>query len=83
MATETEADAVHTPPDPKFPSGIVSIVVHQIVNLEIESLTGTYEDQREYSPGQETGENTEEESKNLPSAYCTILLNDQLVIPSS
>ena len=50
-----------------------------IVNLEIENITGTYGNDREFSPGQETGENKEEEGKHLPSAYCTILLNDQLV----
>jgi len=80
LATETEADAVHTPPDPAYPSGIVSIIIHQIVNLEIENITGTYGNNREFAPGQQTGENTEEEGKHLPSAYCTILLNDALVL---
>jgi hypothetical protein len=79
LDNETEADAVHTPPDPALPSGIVSIIVHQIVNLEVENITGSYGSNREFAPGQETGENKEEEGKNLPSAYCTILLNDQLV----
>lgn len=82
LATETEADAVHTPPDPAYPSGIVSIIVHQIVNLEIEDVTGSYGSNREFSPGQKTGENKEEEGKHLPSSYCTILLDDQLVICS-
>lgn len=81
LATEIEADAVHTPPDPALPTGIVSIIIHQIVNLEIENITGTYSKNQEYSPGQETGENKEEEAKHLPSSYCTILLNDQLVCP--
>lgn len=81
MATETEADAVHTPPDPALPTGIVSVVVHQIANLEIEDITGSYGNHREFTPGQETGEIKEEEGKHLPSAYCTILLNDQLVFP--
>jgi hypothetical protein len=49
------------------------------VNLEVENITGSYGNDREFSPGQETGENKEEEGKNLPSAYCTILLNDSLV----
>ena len=53
--------------------------MHQIVNLEVEDITGTYGNDREFSPGQETGENKEEEGKHLPSSYCTILLNDQLV----
>jgi hypothetical protein len=79
LATETEVDTVHTPPDPAYPSGIVSIIIHQLVNLEVENITGSYGNHREYSPGQETGENKEEEGKHLPSSYCTILLNDQLV----
>jgi Ca2+-dependent lipid-binding protein len=81
LNNQTEADAVHTPPDPTLPSGIVSIIVHQIVNLEIEDITGSYKNNREFAPGQDTGENKDEEGKHLPSAYCTILLNDQLVHP--
>jgi hypothetical protein len=80
LANETESDTVHTPPDPAMPSGIVSVIVHQIVNLQIENVTGSFGNNREFSPGQETGENKEEEGTNLPSAYCTILLNDQLVL---
>ncbi|KAA8895153.1 hypothetical protein FN846DRAFT_997659 [Sphaerosporella brunnea] len=34
---------------------------------------------KEYSPGMQTGENTQEEGGKLPSAYCTIALNDQLI----
>lgn len=49
------------------------------MNLEVENITGSYGNNREFSPGQETGENKEEEGKHLPSAYCTILLNDSLV----
>ena len=79
LATQTEADTVHIPPDPALPTGIVSVIVHQIVNLEIENLTGSYGNNREFAPGQKSGENKEEEGKHLPSSYCTILLNDQLV----
>lgn len=79
----SEEDAVmHTPPDPLFPSGIVSIIVHQIVNLEHRDLSGTYgkrKNGKEYSPGMETGENKQEEGGKMPSAYCTIALNDQLI----
>lgn len=78
-------DAVmHTPPDPLWPSGIASLVVHQIVNLETRSLKGNYgsrKNGKEYSPGMETGEIKQEEGGKLPSAYCTIALNDQLVRP--
>jgi hypothetical protein len=77
-----DADAVaHTPPDPLWPSGICSVIVHQIVNLELENVKGTTGTRkgREYEPAKPFGEATEEESKNLPTSYCTILYNDVLV----
>ncbi|ORY63986.1 uncharacterized protein BCR38DRAFT_409394 [Pseudomassariella vexata] len=78
-----EEDAVtHTPPDPLWPSGILSIVVHQIVNLELANTQGSKGGKRkggkEYEPARDAGEIKEESSKSLPSAYCTILLNDEL-----
>ncbi|TVY13257.1 Meiotically up-regulated gene 190 protein [Lachnellula arida] len=77
-----EEDAVvHTPPDPLWPSGICSVVVHQIVNLELQNLNGSDGKRKgkEFEPAQESGENKEEEHKTLPSSYCTILYNDELV----
>lgn len=80
-----EEDAVtHTPPDPLWPSGILSVVVHQIVNLELQNVKGSRggrrKNGREYEPARpEAGEITEEEGKKLPSAYCTVLINDELV----
>ena len=81
IKTEDEDAVIHTPPDPLWPSGICSIIIHQIVSLELENIQGSYGKRkgREYEPAKEYGENTEEESKKLPSSYCTILLNDQLV----
>lgn len=75
-------DAVqHTPPDPLWPSGICSIVIHQIVNLELENITGTTGSRkgREYEPARGYGEGTDEEGSDLPTSYCTILFNDELV----
>ena len=77
-----DQDAVaHTPPDPLWPSGICSIIIHQIVNLELENIQGSNGNRkgREYEPAKEAGENTEEVGKTLPSSYCTIIFNDQLV----
>lgn len=77
-----DQDAVaHTPPDPLWPSGICSVVVHQIVNLELENIKGSNGNRkgREYEPARDAGENKEEVSKELPNSYCTILYNDQLV----
>jgi len=81
IETAEEDAVIHTPPDPLWPSGICSVIVHQIVNLELANLKGSEGKRkgREFEPAQESGENTEEESKKLPSSYCTILYNDQLV----
>jgi Ca2+-dependent lipid-binding protein len=81
ITTEDEDAVEHTPPDPLWPSGIISIVVHQIVNLQLENIQGTQGSRkgREFEPARPYGENTEEQGKHLPTSYCTILLNDQLV----
>lgn len=79
-----EEDAVmHTPPDPIWPSGIAHIVVHQIVNLQIANIKGSDGNRKgkEYEPAKPYGENTEEQGDDLPTSYCKVLLNDQLVRP--
>lgn len=81
LDTAEENAVVHTPPDPLWPSGIVSIVVHQIVNLELANVKGSEGKRkgREFEPARpEAGEIKEETGKKLPSAYCTILINDEL-----
>jgi Ca2+-dependent lipid-binding protein len=81
VITNEEEDAItHTPPDPLWPSGIISIVVHQIVNLQLANIKGSrYRKGREYEPAKPYGENTEEQGGDLPTSYCKIILNDQLV----
>ncbi|KAI9155381.1 hypothetical protein HJFPF1_07963 [Paramyrothecium foliicola] len=78
-----EEDAViHTPPDPLWPSGILSIIVHQIVGLELANIKGSNGKRkgREYEPARpEAGDVKEEQGSRLPSSYCTILLNDDLI----
>ncbi|KAI8661841.1 hypothetical protein NCS55_01055400 [Fusarium keratoplasticum] len=78
-----EEDAViHTPPDPLWPSGVLSVVVHQIVGLELANIKGSEGKRKgkEYEPARpEAGEVKEEQAKSLPSSYCTILVNDDLV----
>lgn len=81
LDTAEEDAVVHTPPDPLWPSGVVSIVVHQIVNLELANVKGSNGKRkgREYEPARpEAGEIKEETGKKLPSSYCTILINDEL-----
>ncbi|KAI2473387.1 hypothetical protein F4781DRAFT_189862 [Annulohypoxylon bovei var. microspora] len=83
IQNDEEDAVVHTPPDPLWPSGILGIVVHQIVNLELANVKGSEGGKRtggrEYEPARDAGEIKEESSKRLPSAYCTMLYNDELV----
>lgn len=85
LNNEDEDAVAHTPPDPLWPSGICSVIVHQIVNLELENIKGSAGKRkgREWEPAKEYGEATEEESKQLPTSYCTILYNDALVSVSN
>lgn len=82
LESKEEDAVVHTPPDPLWPSGVLSIVVHQIVNLELENVKGSEGKRKgkEYEPARpEAGELKEESGGKLPSSYCTILINDELV----
>lgn len=81
LDTAEENAVVHTPPDPLWPSGVVSIVVHQIVSLELANVKGSQGKRkgREFEPARpEAGDIKEESGKKLPSSYCTILINDEL-----
>lgn len=81
LDTAEEDAVVHTAPDPLWPSGIVSVVIHQIVNLELANIKGSQGKRkgREFEPARpEAGEIKEETGKKLPSSYCTILINDEL-----
>ena len=63
-----DADAVaHTPPDPLWPSGVCSVIVHQIVNLELENIKGSNGNRKgkEFEPAKAYGEATEEESNSM------------------
>lgn len=79
VTTELENEVTTTPPDPSLPTGICSILIHQIDNLEIQRPTGSFGSYKPWTPAQVTGENTDEEHHDLPSSYCTILQNDELV----
>ncbi|KAL4990581.1 hypothetical protein BDW68DRAFT_154012 [Aspergillus falconensis] len=81
ITTEEEEAITHTPPDPLWPSGILSVIVHQIVNLQLVNVKGSNGNRqgREYEPAKPYGENTEEQGGELPTSYCKIMLNDELV----
>jgi len=82
VTTQEEHNVTTTPPDPSLPTGICSILIHQIDNLEIERPSGSFGSYKPWTPAQITGENTDEEHDDLPSSYCTILQNDELVFKS-
>ena len=77
--TEAEGLALTVPPDPTLPSGMLSVIVQQIDNLELERPKGVFGKTRPYAPAQISGENMDEEGSHLPSSYCTLILNDELV----
>ncbi|KAI2926866.1 hypothetical protein CBS63078_2168 [Aspergillus niger] len=81
ISNDQEDAITKTPPDPLWPSGIMSIVVHQIVNLEIENVKGSHGNRkgRDYEPAKPYGEQKEEVGENLPTSYCKIILNDELI----
>ncbi|GAA5909086.1 uncharacterized protein JCM6883_002600 [Sporobolomyces salmoneus] len=76
--TPEEADVSRTPPDPNYPSGILSVTVHNILNLERQNLKGASGKSREGESGQDT-DDAAEQADNLPSAYCEFVVNDDLV----
>ena len=64
---------IATPPPKDYPSGVLSIVIHQITGLELEKINKNQQSK------DENASDEEEEGEDLPSAYCTIILNHQKV----
>lgn len=64
---------IAAPPSDEFPSGILSIQIHQITGLELEVLNKD----RERTNAEACDE--EETGDDLPSSYCTIILNHKKV----
>jgi hypothetical protein len=62
---------IASPPSEEYPSGILSIQIHQITGLETEVLNKNKAEDSEAAEG--------EEGDDLPSAYCTIILNHKKV----
>ena len=79
VTTQHEIDVTTTPPDPSLPTGICSVLIHEVRNLEVVRPSGSFGSYKPWTPAQITGENTDEEADSLPSSYCTILQNDELV----
>lgn len=69
MKTQTDAMMISAPPPDGYPSGLLSIQIHNITGLEIERLNKRQpEDYDEAS-------DEEEEGDGLPSSYCTVIIN--------
>ena len=51
------------------------------MNLQLANIKGSDGNRKgkEYEPAKPAGENTEEQGGDLPTSYCKIMLNDQLV----
>jgi hypothetical protein len=63
---------ISAPPPEDYPSGILSLVVHNITGLELEKLSK--EDSSSDLPDQE-----EETGDTLPSSYCNLIINHRKV----
>lgn len=80
MNTATDDAVMHTPLDPLWPSGVCSVIIHQI---NLENIKGSQGNRkgRECEPAKSSSENKEETGGHFPTSYCTILFNDELVYP--
>ena len=69
MKTEQDAMIISAPPPDGYPSGILSIQIHNITGLELERLS------KPQAQDYEEESDEEEEGDGLPSSYCTIIVN--------
>ncbi|CAD6969557.1 unnamed protein product [Tilletia controversa] len=80
MDSAEEADALTTPPDPRWRSGIFSLTIDHLSGLERRQLfeKGAMGKEREGAAGQDVDKEAETESE-LPNSYCEVVLNSQIV----
>ena len=62
------------PPPGDYPSGILSIQIHQITGLEYEKIN-----KLQASKGEDDNEKADQGDDDLPSAYCTVIINHQKI----
>ncbi|MCJ1377290.1 hypothetical protein MMC17_000383 [Xylographa soralifera] len=72
LKTREEELVISSPPPEAYPSGILSIQVHNITGLQFEQLN------KNRGEGDE-GDDTELDGADLPSSYCTVILNQQKI----
>lgn len=72
---ETEDDMIiSAPPSQDYPSGILSMQIHNITGLEIQKLQKQDKGDDESSAGEET-----ETDDDMPDSYCNIILNHKKI----
>ncbi|KAF2169046.1 hypothetical protein M409DRAFT_21055 [Zasmidium cellare ATCC 36951] len=71
--TLEDAIVISAPPPEGYPSGIFSIQIHQIVGLELEKQSKSQVDKYE------NHEEEAEDDDDLPSAFCTVIINHKKV----
>lgn len=64
---------ISAPPPQDYPSGILSIQIHQITGLELEKINKNQADK------DATSDDEQEGGESLPSAYCTLIINHNKV----
>ncbi|EGG02680.1 uncharacterized protein MELLADRAFT_49768 [Melampsora larici-populina 98AG31] len=77
-AKHMHVSTTNTPPPQRWKSGILSIIIHHINNLERANLKGASGSDREGNAGQDTADASEHDD-NLPSGYCEIIVNDLMI----
>jgi Ca2+-dependent lipid-binding protein len=70
--SELEELVMRCSPDPEYPSGLLSIQIHEICNLEVRTEGKETIGSREGKKGQDDGGTDEEQGERLPSSYCTL-----------
>ncbi|KAK7751231.1 hypothetical protein SLS62_006776 [Diatrype stigma] len=70
-----DAMIISAPPLDEFPSGVISVQIHNITGLEIQKLQKGKEDDAD-------NEDESEQSSDLPDSYCTIMLNHKKIYKS-
>ncbi|KAF4970504.1 hypothetical protein FSARC_2472 [Fusarium sarcochroum] len=69
LKAEQDAMIISAPPPDGFPSGLLSIQIHNITGLELERLN------KRQAANDAEATDEEDAGEGLPSAYCTIILN--------
>ncbi|KZT54274.1 hypothetical protein CALCODRAFT_557073 [Calocera cornea HHB12733] len=78
--SDLEAAVLVTPPDPAYPSGLLSVQIHEVTDLGINNTKGSLKGgKRMGQQGAEPDVVREEEGTHFPSSYCNILINDKRV----